>query len=113
MLWKMGEQDIGFARGVMRGGRAWELVTFTQGAATLATITFSQKGMEHCVRADFRRLLTDEGLVEFDESDDSSGEAKPWRDDSGKLMWVVFVLVRDERGPRSRPIPILLPMSEY
>lgn len=108
-----GRFDIGMARGTMSSGRAWEIVTFTQGPATLANITFSQKGIAHFQTEDLRRLLSEEGLVEFEEGDDLSGIGRPWTDDCGKPMWVVFILVEDGRGVHSRLTPALLSMSEH
>jgi hypothetical protein len=108
----MGDLDIGFARGVMRCGKKWELVAFNRGRATLAKFTFAQKGMAHYEQGDFRSLLAEEGLVEFAKDDDFSGLGKPWKDESGQLMWMVPILVADERGEHSRLIPALSPMSE-
>lgn len=105
--------DVGWARGETKGGSPWECVAFAQDQATFVNFTFRYFGSRSPDKRHVRHMMAREGLVEFSPNDPYSGASFVLNNELGQTILVVFVLVGNEDGLWSNPLPALRPMSEY
>ena len=103
-----GVLDLGFAKGAFSDGRPYKIECWCMEEFVMATVLFDEALITAWKRADFALLLELEELFKFNGR--PLVQAARMKDDAGRGIWAVNVMVKNDKGLQAE---ILRPLQRY
>lgn len=104
-----GVLDVGYYKGSIAGGRPYVLECWQMDELIVATVFFSNEGLDDYSRKDLIMLLEKESIIKFiDEK--HLFQYNLTVDDSGVPMWAINITLQNEKGKYAK---LLCPLRLY
>lgn len=101
-----GVLDVGYYKGSITGGRPYVLECWQMDELIVATVFFSDEGLDAYEREDLVLLLELEGIIKFVGSQHLF-QCTQTSDDAGMPMWAVNITLQNAKGKYAEVLPKL------